>query len=134
MASFFILVKRSHWLTMMLAWLSLVLGYVSRYRSHEPTRQFVLKVMALSLLPPEIIADGFKMLEKLAQSKEAKSFMAYYQTHWLVKWGAEHYSVFKKKVRTNNDMEGLYIVHMLCRLAANTLSHVQKYVNTYYKH
>ena len=63
--------------------------------------------MALSLLPPEIIAEGFKMLEKLAQSKEAKSFMAYYQTHWLVKWGAEHYSVFKKKVRTNNDMEGL---------------------------
>ena len=71
--------------------------------------------MALSLLPPDVIPAGFKQLQKQVETSEARAFMAYYNTHWLEKWGPEHYSVFRKEVRTNKTWKvcTVYITHRL---------------------
>ena len=83
--------------------------------------------MALSLLPPDVIPAGFTLLQKQVETSEAREFMAYYNTHWLEKWGPEHYSVFRKEVRTNNDMEGLYCLHY-----AST-SYTQLFTHAWYR-
>lgn len=62
--------------------------------------------MGLSFLPPEYIQRGLDWLNEMASSEEAKLFVLFYQRYWLNKWGADTFSVFRKRVRTNNDLEG----------------------------
>ena len=81
--------------------LSLVLAYVSRYRQEEETRKFIVKVMTLSLLPPDIIPASFMQLQKKAETSEARELMAYYNTHWVEKTRARAPQCLQKEVRTN---------------------------------
>lgn len=77
-----------------------------KFRKDEETRYFVRMVMSLALLPPEGIPLGFSWLSRMAETAEAKSLLEYYSKTWLMVWQPEEYSVFGKKIRTNNDLEG----------------------------
>ena len=67
-------------------------------------------VMGLALLPPEGIPKAFEWLKRLGKSAEAKDLLEYYNTNWLMRWTPINYSVFRRRIRTNNDLEGMYLI------------------------
>lgn len=65
--------------------------------------------MGLALLPPEGIVTGFQWLSDMASSTEACQLLAYYKNTWLKMWQPEDFSVYRQRIRTNNDLEGVYL-------------------------
>lgn len=83
------------------------LGWNTKYRKSSATRQFVRMLMGISLLPSGDIPLGMSHLRDISQdSAEAQKLLDYFSGTWLQKWTAEQISVFKIRIRTNNDLEG----------------------------
>ena len=64
--------------------------------------------MALPFLPHEYIRHMFQQLKDLATTPVLQSLVNYINDTWInsTVWSPENWSVFKKSVRTNNDVEG----------------------------
>ena len=86
-----------------------VLGWYIAYQQDSDTRDFVHLIMSLSLLPPEVIVELYNWLKSLAATEEAKRLLLYYEQRWINKWTPFAYSQFKRRIRTNNDLEGEWI-------------------------
>ena len=73
--------------------------------------------MALPFLPHEHIRHMFQQLKDLATTPVLQSLVNYINDTWInsTVWSPENWSVFKKSVRTNNDVEGWH--HRLNRHA-----------------
>ena len=82
-------------------------GWSRQYRTDKETKAFVNMLMRLALLPPEGISDGWKFLSTMARSVSARRLLDYYKKVWMNQWTPAQISVFKRRIRTNNDLEGL---------------------------
>jgi hypothetical protein len=61
-------------------------------------------VMGLALLPPEGVVPALGWLREMAKSAPAEELLLYYEYVW--RWKPTEVSVFGRKIRTNNDLEG----------------------------
>ena len=83
----------------------------SAYNNDRGTYSFITKMMALPFLPESEIQPMFQRLQCQA-SEPLQPFAEYVSSTW----GPSDWSVFKKAVRTNNDVEGWH--HGLNRQAS----------------
>ena len=73
------------------------LGWYLKYKKYAHTRDFVHIVMSLALLPPELIARAcYSCWKKMpAPDQQINSVNM-----------TENYTVYRRSIRTNNDLEG----------------------------
>mgnify|MGYP001801045072 FL=1 len=76
------------------------------YKHDKDTRDFVHMMMSLALLPPEHINQMIPWLRDIALSSTANKLIDYYERIWIRKWSPFAVSVFQRRIRTNNDLEG----------------------------
>lgn len=82
-------------------------------------------VMGLALLPPQGVAQGLVWLRQLAKSQPATELLNYYENTWVQKWKPDQVSVFKRRIRTNNDLEGMYFLP--CKVIVRNYKYVTLY-------
>lgn len=77
-------------------------------RTNEKIRNVYLKMICLALLPHDKIEKAFNelALEGLQLSKTFTPFVKYFQSQWLKRVGAKHFSVFLEETRTTCSAEG----------------------------
>lgn len=85
-------------------------GWYAAYRGDYDTRDFIHMVMSLAILPPEVIGQTFAWLKTIASSAAALRLLEYYEKNWIKKWTVNAFSVFRRKIRTNNDLEGKHVI------------------------
>lgn len=90
----------------MLVILNCIPGWYAAYQQDDDTRDFVHMIMSLSLLPPKVIPQAFECIQSMAKSRASHILLDYYLNNWINKWTPASYSVYKRKIRTNNDIEG----------------------------
>ena len=82
----------------------------------SPSHQFLKKIMALAFLPSHKIEKVVECIERCIEREEmsetAKKFLGWNRKYWINRWDSQAFSVFQRKVRTNNDLEGfLFVCH-----------------------
>lgn len=94
------------------------LGLQTGYYNDRGTYSYVRKMMALPFLPEREIEPEFLRLQRQAESPTIREFADYVSSTWIsgTTWTPSDWSVFKKAVRTNNDLEGWH--HGLNRRAS----------------
>jgi hypothetical protein len=64
-------------------------------------------LMALPVLPHEIIPEAFRQLQEEAEGELMNCLFAYFDQTWMGgRWKPEEWSVYRRSIRTNNDVEG----------------------------
>ena len=82
------------------------LGLQSSYTHDRGTHLYIKKMIALPFLPEEEIEPMFRRLQRQA-SEPLQQFTEYVSNTWINgTWGPSDWTVFKKAIRTNNDVEG----------------------------
>ncbi|XP_028408207.1 uncharacterized protein LOC114530782 [Dendronephthya gigantea] len=84
------------------------LGLTTAYNEDDSTHKYIRRLMALPFLPHEHISQMFEQLKALATTPVLQALVAYISDTWInsTVWSPENWSIFKKSVRTNNDVEG----------------------------
>ena len=100
-------------------------GWYQKYCLDNETQSFVLMVMGLALLPPQGVAQGLVWLRQLAKSQPAAELLNYYENTWVQKWKPDQVSLFKRRIRTNNDLEGMYFLP--CKVIVRNYKYVTLY-------
>ena len=77
------------------------------------TRIYIKWLMSLPLLPPAKMCEAFFELEENIYDKSCtnlKHLLAYYKKNWIYgkNWSVEDISVYREKIRTNNDAENFH--------------------------
>ena len=85
-------------------------GLQVRY-THDPwTHQYLRKILALPFLPAFEIQPAWEILRREANSAALLDLVQYVDATWISletsNWPPASWSVFKRSVRTNNDIEG----------------------------
>lgn len=91
------------------------LGLATAYLEKRDKFLFIRKLMALPYLPAEHVRTTFNELESHAEESGCTpviDLVAYIRETWIDgrMWKAEHWSVFRETVRTNNDVEGKHFI------------------------
>ena len=84
---------------------------VPDYQNDEEVRTTVQRLMCLCYLPADKIRGVFTFLKENApKNNKLSSLIGYYERNWIngPLWKPENWTCFGKKVRTNNDTEGLH--------------------------
>ena len=83
-------------------------GLAETYMRREGLHSFVRQVLALQFLPSAHIRQAVQMLEMKATTHATQTLIGYLRRQWLDNpvFPAEAWSVYRQKVRTNNDVEG----------------------------
>ncbi|KAJ8677098.1 hypothetical protein QAD02_012885 [Eretmocerus hayati] len=80
----------------------------------DPERHLIIRMlMALALLPSDVIKKTYEEIKDLAQQKHGKYFdplFQYLEDYWFKRRGVERFSVFKKLDKTNNEQESMHKV------------------------
>ena len=67
------------------------------------------RVMSLPFLPGEHIPAVLNHMEEKTSDEQVKSVMLYVRSTWINGyWSTEDWSVFRRNIRTNNDLEGYH--------------------------
>ena len=87
------------------------IGLAALYGSDDRVRNFVRKLYALALLPHEHVAGAFATLQRKGArfgNLDIDQLMTYFDKTWISgeRWSPEDWTVYRKKIRTNNDLEG----------------------------
>ena len=83
-------------------------GLAETYMRREGLHSFVRQVLALQFLTSAHIRQAVQMLEMKATTHATQTLIGYLRRQWLDNpvFPAEAWSVYRQKVRTNNDVEG----------------------------
>ena len=82
------------------------LGLVRAFRSSPDVRKYIKVLLALPLVPADEIEVAFNLHASMA-TDQLKPLVEYINQTWINgKWKPEDWSVFKRAIRTNNDVEG----------------------------
>jgi len=87
------------------------LGLQSAYHEDHGTRRFCRKLLALPFLPHEHIMPTFQSLRaQVVDNAPLEGLVNYIYNTWLhnSQWTVQELSVYKRAVRTNNDVEGYH--------------------------
>ena len=89
------------------------LGLSTAYQEDHATHKYIKRLMTLPFLPHEHITLMFQQLKDLATTPALQSLVNYIQDTWIdsTVGSPKKWSIFKKSVRTNNDVEGWH--HLL---------------------
>ena len=86
------------------------LGLSGSYTQGGDMYVYILKTMALPILPAEHIKGAFVQLKSLFSESPTpiQNLLQYMESMWIdaVVWKPENLSIFREMVRTNNDIEG----------------------------
>jgi hypothetical protein len=84
------------------------LGLSTAFHKDDATHKYIKRLMALPFLPHEHIAQMFEQLRALATTPVLQALVNYINDTWInsTVWSPQNWSVFRKSVRTNNDVEG----------------------------
>ena len=84
------------------------LGLQSAYRNDPIVRDSVRHLLGLPFLPYWFIPRTFRFLSNLANTGELARLFRYVNETWVEgnEWRPQHWSVFDRDIRTNNDLEG----------------------------
>ena len=89
------------------------LGLSTAYTERKDKHAFLRKLMSLPFLPQEHIIPAFNELKQQAASTQLEPFIQltnYIQATWIEGlWTPVCWSVFRETVRTNNEVEGIYL-------------------------
>ena len=68
-------------------------------------------LFALPLLPANQILPAYQQLKEKATTEKLINLMDYVERFWInsTVWPVESWCMFKEPLRTNNDVEGIYI-------------------------
>ncbi|KAK3602306.1 hypothetical protein CHS0354_001742 [Potamilus streckersoni] len=86
----------------------------------EGLHSFVRQVLALQFLPSAHIQQAVQMLQMKATTDATWTLIGYLRRQWLENpvFPADAWSVYRQKVRTNNDVQGWH--HRLTSRAGHT--------------
>ena len=84
------------------------LGLSTAFHEDDASHKYIKRLMALLFLPHEHIGQMFAQLRALATTAVLQDLVAYINETWInsTARSLKNWSVFKKSVRTNNDVEG----------------------------
>jgi len=85
------------------------LNLATQYRDDRHVRKLCRRLMALPLVPAAEIAGLFERLRRQATSDRLSALFDYVHKTWIADdalWPPACWSVFRRPVRTNNDVEG----------------------------
>ncbi|KAK3083417.1 hypothetical protein FSP39_022105 [Pinctada imbricata] len=90
------------------------LGLSTAYRDNSATRTYIRQLMALPFLPPRHIPPAFDNLSTRASSTSLQSLVDYMRRQWISNpvFPVDSWSVYQLTVRTNNDIEGMYLLFL----------------------
>ena len=100
---------KGKWNSVLLQFYIYIVELSIAYRHHHETRVFMGRLWGLSFLPEDIIPVAYESVRQLATNQQHKQLAAYFSKQWLEnpQFPPRNWSVFKKKIRTNNNMEGI---------------------------
>ncbi|KAH3866739.1 hypothetical protein DPMN_029838 [Dreissena polymorpha] len=77
-------------------------------RNNQSIHQYVRQLMALPFLPAGHITETFHQLQARANSVQVTQLVDYVNRQWINNaiFRVEDWSVFRRSIRTNNDVEG----------------------------
>lgn len=82
------------------------IGLAVAYSSQPEVRQYLKVLFALQYLPVHEIEGAFN-LHTADAPERLKPFVDYMQSTWITgRWKPEHWCMYKRAIRTNNDVEG----------------------------
>lgn len=84
-------------------------GLQSAYRHDRGTHKFLRKILALPFLPYQKIEETFNdLVSRTTLTADLITFVAYIRSQWIesTTFPPASWSVYKRTVRTNNDVEG----------------------------
>jgi len=95
------------------------LGLQVMYQNDDTYYSYIRRLMALPYLPANKIVKNFECLERTATTQALVDLTAYIRHTWIESstWPPADWCVFKKHIRTNNDIEGWH--HALNRQAGD---------------
>ena len=87
------------------------MGLAIEYMHDEGT--YMRKLLCLPFLPSEHIRPTFEALCDLKSADHLTPLLNYLANKWVNSrpWPVEGWSVYGQSVRTNNDVEGMYILY-----------------------
>ena len=87
-------------------------GLVTAYRQQQPIHTYIRQLLALPFLPSAHIRDAFTSLRDRANTNQLMELVSYMDRQWFQNSviGIADWCIFKRTVRTNNDVEGRYIL------------------------
>jgi len=98
------------------------IGLQTAYSSDTDVHSFCRLLFALPFLPANKIPKAFARLFRKAYTTQLQDLVMYVRTNWIESktWPPECWSVYRRVIRTNNDVEGWH--HRLnARARKNTL-------------
>ena len=83
------------------------LGLTAAYRQHDSTHRFCRRIMSLPFLRTADIYTAFDTLKRRATSDRLLQLVRYVDAQWIshTVWPPSTWSVYRRAVRTNNDVE-----------------------------
>lgn len=81
------------------------------YTDDAGTGAFIRKVFALPMLPVGEIRQAFDVLQGEAAGDQLQALCRYISETWMTDglWSPDTWCVYKRTIRTNNDVEGKYL-------------------------
>ena len=94
------------------------LGLKTSYNEKEGVHIFVSKLLALPYLPADHIRPAFNNMIRQTTSIQLQLLINYLTNTCLNNptWSVQQWSVFRQTVRTNNDVEGFYILFIYTQM------------------
>ena len=113
------------------------LGLATAYRTNQAIHQYIRQLMALPFLPAGHITETFHQLQARANSVQLTQLVDYVNRQWINNaiFRVEDWSVFRRSIRTNNDVEGncniqlilfLFYYTIIFNLLLNSLNNTRK--------
>lgn len=86
-------------------------GLSTAYRENDSLHRYLRQLMSLPFLPSAQIRETFSNLHSKANTDNLRALVTYIDRQWFRNSviPVESWSVFQLSVRTNNDVEGIYI-------------------------
>ena len=107
------------------------LGLAVPYKTNPDVRKYIKQLLALPYLPAHEIEGAFNV-HTLSATDLLKPLTEYIKSTWIDgQWPPENWSVYKRSIRTNNDVEGWH--HRLNRHAVRSNLPMYMLVTLLYK-
>jgi hypothetical protein len=92
------------------------MGLVDQYRNDPEIRKQVRQLMALAFAPVLVVRQTFSLLQQTSDPT-LNNLFAYFSDQWLTRTPLPMWNVYRRQMRTNNDLEGWHsrFAHVVVR-------------------
>ena len=84
------------------------LGLSVAFRERDSIHRYCRRLMSLPFLPADAIPEAFTSIKDKARAPQLQELVSYVETNWITSavGPPTTWSVYRRSVRTNNDVEG----------------------------